>query len=123
MIETWKDIPEYGGKYQADREGNIRRCGMLIRSQDKEKIVVMNNTCNIFLRDYGEDGKYFVDASFAGKTGTTLAVYSKKEKAINVLNMIQNFYSNLKFCEFMGSDITAIYSNVFEMPNDEDVEE
>lgn len=25
MIETWRDIPEYGGKYQADREGNIRR--------------------------------------------------------------------------------------------------
>lgn len=25
MIETWKDIPGYSGKYQADREGNIRR--------------------------------------------------------------------------------------------------
>lgn len=25
MIETWKDIPGYDGKYQADREGNIRR--------------------------------------------------------------------------------------------------
>lgn len=25
MIETWKDIPGYNGKYQADREGNVRR--------------------------------------------------------------------------------------------------
>ena len=25
MKETWKDIPGYNGKYQADREGNIRR--------------------------------------------------------------------------------------------------
>ncbi|MEG0154538.1 MAG: NUMOD4 domain-containing protein [Lachnospiraceae bacterium] len=25
MIETWKDIPGYNGKYQADTEGNVRR--------------------------------------------------------------------------------------------------
>ena len=25
MVDTWKDIPEYNGKYQADREGNVRR--------------------------------------------------------------------------------------------------
>lgn len=25
MKETWKNIPGYGGKYQADREGNIQR--------------------------------------------------------------------------------------------------
>lgn len=25
MIETWKDIPGYEGKYQCDREGNFRR--------------------------------------------------------------------------------------------------
>lgn len=25
MIETWKDIPGYDGKYQVDREANIRR--------------------------------------------------------------------------------------------------
>ncbi|MCI8670398.1 MAG: hypothetical protein HFI34_12925 [Lachnospiraceae bacterium] len=25
MIETWKDIPGYDGKYQADTEGNVRR--------------------------------------------------------------------------------------------------
>lgn len=25
MEETWKDIPGYGGKYQADKEGNVRR--------------------------------------------------------------------------------------------------
>lgn len=25
MIDTWKDIPGYRGKYQADREGNVRR--------------------------------------------------------------------------------------------------
>ncbi len=25
MVETWKDIPGYGGKYQIDREANVRR--------------------------------------------------------------------------------------------------
>lgn len=25
MVETWKDIPGYDGKYQCDREGNVRR--------------------------------------------------------------------------------------------------
>ena len=25
MIETWKDIPGYGGKYQIDQEANVRR--------------------------------------------------------------------------------------------------
>ena len=25
MKESWKDIPGYDGKYQADTEGNIRR--------------------------------------------------------------------------------------------------
>ena len=25
MEETWKDIPGYDGKYQADKEGNVRR--------------------------------------------------------------------------------------------------
>ncbi len=25
MKETWRDIPGYGGKYQVDREGNVRR--------------------------------------------------------------------------------------------------
>ena len=25
MVETWKDIPGYGGKYQIDKEGNVQR--------------------------------------------------------------------------------------------------
>ena len=24
MNETWRDIPGYGGKYQVDKEGNVR---------------------------------------------------------------------------------------------------
>ena len=24
MVETWKDIPNYDGIYQADKEGNVR---------------------------------------------------------------------------------------------------
>ena len=35
MIETWKDIPEYSGKYQADREGNVRR----LYSSGKSKLM------------------------------------------------------------------------------------
>ncbi len=25
MVGTWTDIPGYGGKYQVDKEGNVRR--------------------------------------------------------------------------------------------------
>ncbi|MCI8790839.1 MAG: hypothetical protein HFH92_17445, partial [Lachnospiraceae bacterium] len=25
MVGTWTDIPGYGGKYQIDKEGNVRR--------------------------------------------------------------------------------------------------
>ena len=35
MIETWKDIPGYDGKYQADREGNIRH----VDPSGKERIM------------------------------------------------------------------------------------
>lgn len=35
MNETWKNIPGYGGKYQADREGNIRR----VYSSGKTKLM------------------------------------------------------------------------------------
>lgn len=35
MKKTWKDIPGYGGKYQADREGNIRH----VYPSGKERIM------------------------------------------------------------------------------------
>ena len=35
MIETWKDIPGYCGKYQADWEGNVRR----LYSSGKSKLM------------------------------------------------------------------------------------
>ena len=53
MIETWKDIPGYNGKYQADCEGNIRRVykngktKMLtpyLKNQRKRKVYVVKLT-------------------------------------------------------------------------------
>ncbi len=94
---------------------------MLIRSQDKKAIIAMENSCCIFIRPFG-DGKYFVDANFAGKRGVTLAIYSTEEKAIKVLDMIENFYSNLQYTRFVGSDYAEFFDIIFQMPQDDEVQ-
>lgn len=34
MIETWRDIPGYGGKYQIDREADMRRAMQKIEKKE-----------------------------------------------------------------------------------------
>lgn len=64
---------------------------MLIRSQDKEMIINMTATNRIYVEEaYRANGNLF-DIS---TDETILGHYSTKEKAIKVLNMIQEAYVN-----------------------------
>lgn len=84
---------------------------MLIRSQDKEKIIILQNVGSISIRFISENG-YAIDAMFTGKTGETIAHYFSKEKAIKVLDMIsQNYAESEKY----------IIRRLFQMPQDEEV--
>lgn len=77
MIERWKDIPGYDGKYQASTEGNIRRTlksdhinniayiprqelGKLTGYSSRNKIVVKLDSC-------GQDVEYYRSAREAAK--------------------------------------------------------
>lgn len=87
---------------------------MLIRSQDKKSI-----TTDLNLEIFADETKneYAIGNITRGGIGT----YSTEEKAIKVLDMIENFYSNFKFCEIWGSDMTEFYDAIFQMPQDEEV--
>lgn len=64
---------------------------MLIRSQDKEKIINMTATNRIYVEEvYRANGNLF-DIS---TDETILGHYSTKEKAMKVLDMIQEAYVN-----------------------------
>ena len=94
---------------------------MLIRSQDKTALVKFENivinlklpdSLNIIcwsLQDAQRSGGYFI-----------LGKYSTKEKAMKVLDMIQEAY-----CEFMAvrnDDMWCGKESVFQMPEDSEVE-
>lgn len=99
---------------------------MLIRSQDRKQLHPLNSIV-ILPRHKGElNSKNFIEGYqvviFIGSDGDAiLGKYSTEEKAIKVLDMIENFYSNFKFCEIWGSDMTSFYDAIFQMPQDDEV--
>ena len=88
---------------------------MLIRSQDKKSFTTNLDlsVMEIAKRHEIVDGKR-----------NTVAIYSTEEKAIKVLDMIQEkFQEPIYQNDIVGNEI-AIYKNVvFQMPKDEEVEE
>ena len=72
---------------------------MLIRSQDKKKITT---SLDLEVFNLPHSNEYRINAGEVGYIGT----YSTEEKAIKVLDMIQDAYER---------------KNVFQMPNDGDV--
>ncbi len=97
---------------------------MFIRSQNRDVLVNVNDICfnklNIHseiiyqFRCYGYGDDYYI-----------LGEYSTEEKAMKVLDMIQNAITGTRFeftdivrdCDLAGIEI----HNVFNMPQDEDV--
>ena len=85
---------------------------MLIRSQDKDKIINLQNIGSISIRFVSENG-YAIDTTFPGKTGETIAYYFTKEKAIKVLDIIQETYI---------AEFEELREGVFQMPQYSEVE-
>lgn len=92
---------------------------MLIRSQDKEKIINLSNIGYVEIEpNFYEGERYYINTNFPE---IKIAEYSSKEKAIKVLGMIENFYSNLQYTRFAGSDYSEFFNVIFQMPQDEEV--
>lgn len=72
---------------------------MLIRSQDKEMIINMAATNHIYVREVYRPSGNLIDIS---SDEMRLGYYSTKEKAIKVLDMIQEAYEEYKItCTFL----------------------
>ena len=82
---------------------------MLIRSQDKKSIT----SCLELKIVEGED--------ICTSGGKFLGHYSTEEKAIKVLDMIQNAYVNYQYSKWVGYERETVIDCIFEMPQDEEV--
>lgn len=87
---------------------------MLIRSQDKKILANLNNLQSIFIEKSKE--KYIVSLSVR-----KLGEYSTEEKAIKVLDMIQNAYVNYQYSKWVGYERETVIDCIFEMPQDDEV--
>lgn len=82
---------------------------MIIRSQDKTKIINFNTTCEIYKQGFEIWLNTYNGISKIG-------MYSTEEKAIKVLDMIQSAYVelNLNYPQYVAN-------GYFEMPQDSEV--
>ncbi len=87
---------------------------MLIRSQNKMALVnIEGNKIDI---EYAGDGKHGVYASF--KYCATLGTYSSEEKAIKVLDMIQEAYADFEASKITNTGLaTAAYTGSYKTPD------
>ena len=92
---------------------------MLIRSQDKLKIVNLQNVDKITVSEINNFERKIY--SFAGDNVTTLGTYSTEEKAIKVLDIIQNAYYNFEYSKFLGCENDTFAGCNFQMPQDSEV--
>lgn len=92
---------------------------MWIRSQNRMQLQDVNR----FVIEQFEIGIYIVG------NGCTLGIYSTKEKALKVLDEIQtSIRTEHEFCtedvnsNFIGKYFTKEWKEIYQMPQDEDVE-
>lgn len=104
---------------------------MLIRSQDKKSLCNYNSGIITAFEKYDYDiinnkmvpteikgyNIFFCDQSREIQIGT----YSTEEKAIKVLDMIQNAYVNYQYSKWVGYERETVIDCIFEMPQDEEV--
>ena len=98
---------------------------MIIRSQDKESIINFDAVDTLRLSRISEVGviqeEYQTSILYdANDTFGVLGTYSTEEKAIKVLDMIQNKYLNCNR-ESMAGCFGFVKNTVFQMPKDEEV--
>lgn len=80
---------------------------MLIRSQDKEMIINMAATNHIYVREVYRPSGSLIDIS---SDEMRLGYYSTKEKAIKVLDMIQEAYGDSEYTKYVIPEICKILS-------------
>lgn len=95
--------------------------GIWIRSQDKCKM----GKCAEFYIDDSYDGDYDIEGYSIDDTPIILGTYSTEEKAIKVLDMIQEHiesnkseFWNRNYGEEWGGSIVTHSNDVFQMPRD-----
>ena len=89
---------------------------MLIRSQNKQRIFNMDTITHIRADEDNDICVYFQGQFYI------IGKYSNEEKAIKVLDMIEEFYTKPVICDVFSDNEKFIYSNlVFHMPQDNEV--
>lgn len=110
------------------RNGEIN---MLIRSQDKKVLFNYSSGVVKMCENYEhkiinhtlvsvETGEYNIFL-FCNGEEYLIGMYSTEEKAIKVLNMIQNAYFIMEYSKFRGNTKEDFVNPIFEMPKDEEV--
>lgn len=77
---------------------------MLIRSQNKAVLLNFSNWAAIYIVKDGDD---FIISSLEGENKCTLGKYSTKEKAMQVLDMIQEAYMEYKSGEIVSNGLAG----------------
>lgn len=90
---------------------------MLIRSQDKRMIVNFDNICTVSAFSEKDSEDIYIED---GTGSLMVGRYSTKEKAMKVLDMIQDAYC--KFMSVKNDDAWGGKESVFYMPEDSEVE-
>lgn len=80
---------------------------MLIRSQDKEMIINMAATNHIYVREVYRPSGNLIDIS---SDEMRLGYYSTKEKAIKVLDMIQEAYADAELIPMTVPNIGKMFA-------------
>ena len=94
---------------------------MLIRSQDKKHLINLDNVTEIFTyRNMPKDRAILPEYEteiicFTGRNEISIGIYSSEEKAIRVLDMIENRYLD-HCCNYHAQ------SGVFQMPQDYEID-
>lgn len=96
---------------------------MWVRSQNRDVLVNVNDIC---IYEVKKGSKIIYQLNCYGGSCYILGRYSTKEKAMKVMDMIQNAITGTRFeftdivrdCDLAGIEI----HNVFNMPKDEEVE-
>lgn len=89
---------------------------MLIRSQDKRMIVNFDNICTVSAFPEKDSEDIYVED---GTGSLMVGRYSTKEKAIKVLDMIQEAYERYEYEKAFKTGLTLF--ETFQMPEDSEV--
>lgn len=100
--------------------------GLWIRIQNKEKLINVNEHFSIEYTDVGMDNTQLKSVKYAiWGDDVKLGIYSTKEKALKVLDMIEKkiIENNTIVCDTKDwAKFVGVINCVFQMPQDEVVE-